>query len=271
VYNRNYGFCEFRGFEFPYGGKPISEDIEAKLATMNTDYLNLIVGTYVPLKRQCVWAVPLNGYTTNNALLFYNIDTGQWTIEDKGDYILHYIDLWQTYSDFTWNDLITAAGGAGAVWTPVYANTWAYYTSMRQRLLFGVNDGNVYEHTGETDVSPAGGAGFLSYRIEPMLDFGSRQAHKYLREIWFDIGFSAAFNIEVYYRGGSTPGEVAAASWSAVGEISCNNLARPVIHMPANVNTNQILHQIKWGTDLSNERFLVNGITFEFDISQGTV
>jgi hypothetical protein len=271
IYNRNYGFCEFRGVEFPYGGKPISEDIEGYLSTINSDYYNIIVGTYIPLRRQCVWAMPLNGATDNNTLLFYNIDTGQWNKEDKGDYILHYLDLWQSYSDFTWNDLIAAAGGAGATWATIAANDWSYYTSLRQRLIIGVNDGNVYEHTGETDISPAGGSGFVAYRIEPILDFGSRQEHKYLREIWFDIGYSSNFDIEVYYRGGNTPGEVINNSWNAVGTISCNSLARPVLHMPSNVNTNHILHQIKWGTDLANERFLVNGIIFEFNTSQGTV
>jgi hypothetical protein len=259
-YNKNYGFCEFRGDTFPYGGRPISEAIESDLQDMHTGFVNLIVGTYYPFHREVVWTVPLGGGSTPDALLFYNIDTGQWRKEDK---VMRYVYSWQMYSDFTWNDLITELGGSGAIWTDAGASTWAYYTSERNRLVYANTDGQLYYHTSEG----IAGANLDGYRIEPILSFGDPKRYDKLQEVWFDIGYSGNFSIDVSWRGGNTVGEVNDASWISLGSISCNDNARPFLP----VNRNQRLHQIKWGTDLKNEKFEVNGITFRYTQSSGTV
>jgi len=108
-FNRHYGFCEYRGgTQMPFGGRPISEDIETDLQDINHTYANLIVGTYVPEIRCCAWAVPMESSATPNYLLFYNIDTGQWHFDDK---VARFVDYWQAYDDFTWFSLIRALGG----------------------------------------------------------------------------------------------------------------------------------------------------------------
>lgn len=264
LYNKNYGFCEFRGFSFPHNGRPISDDIELDLQSMNADYLNLITGVAYPLRREICWSVPLNGNSTPDTLLFYNIDTGQWRKHDKA---MRFVDVWKAYTSFTWNDLIAALGGAGAVWSTAGSNTWAYYTAMRERLVYANTNGYVYQHTSE---ALAGAANFDGHRIEPIMDFGDKKHYKFLAEIWFDIAYSGDFSIDVYYRGGDTLGEVITTSWSSIGSVSCNNNERPVLHCPSDVNTSNRLHQIKWGTDLANEPFQVNGITFVYNPSGGT-
>ena len=263
LYNKYYGFCEFRGFEFPHGGRPISEDIEPDLAGMNADYLNLIVGKFFPLRREVVWIVPLAGNSTPDTLLFYNIDTGQWRKEDK---IMRFLDAWKIYDNFTWNDLMTALGGATSVWTAAVSNAWAYYTAARERLMYANTDGKVYQHA--TDGLAT--ANLDGYRIEPVLDFGDKKHKKYLQEVWFDIAYSGAFSIDVYYRGGDTLGETVVATWSTLGSLSCNSIERAVIDCPNNVDTNNRLHQIKWGTDKVDEPFQITGITFVYQPSMGT-
>ncbi len=259
-YNKNYGFCEFRGGnEFPHGGRPISEDIEANLQDMNTAYLDLIVGTYYPLRREVVWTAPFDGGSTPSHLLFYNIDSKQWRVEDKA---MRYVDNWQIYSDFTWADFIAAIGGTG-VWSDAGSNTWAYYTAQRRKLVYAPTDGHLYDHTTEALATAA----LNGYRIEPMLSFGDPKRYDLLAEIWFDIGFSGSFSIDVSWRGGDTAGEVEGESWTSLGSISCDDNARPVLP----VNQNQRLHQIKWGTNLADEKFEVNGITFIYKPSSGTV
>ena len=262
-YNQNYGFCEFRGdYSFPYGGRPISEDIEADIQGMNTTYTNLIVGGYSPLRREVVWTAPFGGGSTPDTLLFYNIDTKKWRIEDK---VMRYVDAWQMFSDFTWNDLIAELGGTGAVWADAGSSTWAFYTAERKRLVYSNTDGQLYYHTSEGINT----GNLDGYRIEPIMGFGDPKRYDNLAEIWFDIGYSGDFEIDVSWRGGDTAGEVEAASWTSIGSISCNSIDRPVLNVSP--TQNQRLHQIKWGTNLKNEKFEVNGITFRYTPSSGTV
>jgi len=260
-YNKNYGFCEFRGGlgMFPHGGRPISEDIENTLQDMNTAYLDLIVGTFFPLHREVVWTVPWSGDITPSHLLFYNIDTKQWRIEDK---VMRYVDNWQIYADFTWNDLATAVGGTG-IWSDAGSVTYAYHTAQRGRLVYANTNGYVYDHSTEALATAA----LDSYRIEPILSFGDPKRHDLLSEIWFDISVSGGFSIDVSWRGGNTTGEVNDESWTSLGSISCDDNSRPFLP----VNQNQRLHQIKWGTDAKDEKFEVNGITFYHKPSMGTV
>ena len=227
---------------------------------MNTAYVDLIVGTFFPLRREVCWTVPLGGGSTPDTLLFYNIDTGQWRKEDK---VMRYVDAWLTYSTFTWNDLIAELGGTGAVWADAGTTTWAYYTSAIKKLVYANTDGHLYQHASEG----LAGANLDGYRIEPMMHFGDPKRYDFLSEIWFDIGYSGNFSIDVSWRGGDTAGEVEGESWTSLVSVSCDDNARPVL----NVNQNQRYHQIKWGTDLKNEKFEINGITFIYDPSSGTV
>ena len=249
-FNKNYGFCKY------LGGKqitPISNDIETDLQGINSEYYKVIVGTYIPLTRNIVWTVPFDGSTTPTHLLFYNIDTGQWRRDDK---VMRYIDNWLMYESFTWNDFITELGGSGAVWSDAGANTWAYYTSARQRLAYANTNGHLYYHTGEGLT----GSNLDGYRIEPIMGFGNRNRMDLLEEIWFDLAVAGSYSIDISHRGGNTAGEVNAASWTSLDSVSHNSPAYPVTRL----GKNHKLHQIKWGTDLKSEKFAVNGITFKF-------
>ena len=253
-FNRNYGFCEFRGNQFPVNGIPISENIDIDLWDINADYYNLIVGTDVPLTDQIVWAVPTGGEAICNKLYFYNHITGQWTIEDKTS---RYIDNWRMYENYTWEDFIDDLGGTGAVWTDAGSDSWAKYLSLRERLVLANTDGHLYQIAGEND----NGSDIDGYRIEPILHFGDSQRYDILNEVWFDIAYSGAFSIDVYHRSGDTVGEVVASGWELIGTVSCNNVSRPVL---TGFSKSARLHQIKWGTDKMSESFQVNGITFKF-------
>ena len=253
LYNRHYGFCEFRGGEFPYGGRPISEDIERDLQAINTAFYGHIVGTFVPFTREVCWTVPMDGESAPNALLFYNIDTKQWRREAKS---MRYLDTWRVYGNYTWNDLIAELGGTGATWAGAGTASWAYYTAERERFVYANIDGKLYTHTGEN----LNGSDIDGYRIEPVMDFGLPYNYKILKEIWFDIGFTGAFSIDVYHRSGDTVGEIIVASWDSIGSVSCNDNERPVLH----VDKSARLHQIKWGTDLASEKFEVSLIDFKY-------
>jgi hypothetical protein len=251
-FNKNYGFCKYDGGK---GLVPISNDIEEDLQGINTEYYKSIVGTFVPLTRSIVWTVPMEGETVPNKLLVYSVDTGQWTYEDKS---MRFIDNWMLYSDYTWEDLITDLGGAGAVWSDAGTRNWAYYTSARQKLIYANTDGYLYYHTGES----LGGSDLDGYRIEPIMDFGDRERRDTLLEIWFDLVESGDFSIDVYHRSGSTTGEVNAASWAALDSVSHYSPDYPKI----NCNKHAKLHQIKWGTGAASEKWSVNGIKFKYNI-----
>jgi hypothetical protein len=98
------------------------------------------------------------------------------------------------------------------------------------------------------------------------MDFGDRERVDILEEIWFDLIESGNFNIDIYHRSGNTTGEVQNATWSLIGSVSHNSPEFPCLRGFTKTGK---LHQIKWGTDLANERFAVNGITFKFS-SQGS-
>ena len=255
LFNRNYGFCEYRGgTQFPFGGRPISDNIESDIQNFNADYFDLIVGTFIPFQREAVWTVPTGGEIIPDKLYFFNIDTGQWRIEDKS---ARYVDNWRMYDDFTWNDLITSLGGAGAVWTGASVNTWAFYTATRQRLVYGNTAGKLHYRGGES----LAGSNLDGYRIEPIVHFGNRHQFKFLREIWFEMGNTGNYSIDVSWRGGDTVGELIGQAWTSLPSLSVNSPSRAVV----NVARNARLHQIKWGTDKKDEKFQVNAITFVYE------
>ncbi len=259
MFNRNYGFCEYRGDnQFPAGGKPISENIESDVLDINSTFYDMIVGTFWPLTRELVWAVPAGGNSTPNQLWFYNLDTGQWRFEDKA---MRFLADWLIGPSFTWNDFIAALGGAGAVWTAAGDNSWAFYTSERQQLVYSNTDGHVNHQTSEGIV----GGNLDGNRVEPVLHFGDRARFDTIKKIWFDMGnVSSTFTIDVYHRSGNTCGELLAQSFgSAIGTVSLDSPYVPVLD-PYPQKTAR-LHQIKWGTPAVNEKFQVSGITFEFN------
>jgi hypothetical protein len=254
-YNKYYGFCEFRGNEFPFGGRPISESIESTLAGINDGYVDLIVGRYLPMSRQCVWAVPLAGSTTNTHLLFYNVDSRAWTIEDKA---MRYVDAWRmTTSQPTWNNLITDLGGAGATWSMPSGTKWSYYMGEIEKPVYANTDGFLYYHSGET----LAGSALDGYRVEPILNFSGTFSQDILEEVWFDIGTTGNFSIDVSHRSGDTVGELVASAWSSLGSVSCNSSARPVL---TGFSKTGRLHQVKWGTDAANESFEVSRMRFKY-------
>jgi hypothetical protein len=255
MFNRHYGFCEYRGGNnFPSGGRPISSDIEKDLQSINADYYNLIVGTFIPLNREILWTVPMDSSSTPNRLVFWNIDTGQWRFEDKA---MRFVDEWRLVENYTWNDFVTEIGGTG-IWSDAGENSWAYYASVLQRLVFANIDGYVYYR--DTEANDTGNID--GYRIEPIMDFGAEFNMKLLAEIWFNIGNTGAYSIDVYHRSGNTVGELLAASFTSVGSISCASPARPVVM----VNKTARYHQIKWGTDLANEPWQVHDIVLKYQI-----
>lgn len=251
-FNRNYGFVEFRGGEFPYGGRPISEDIEKDLQDINVDSMANIHGRHIPLTRELCWTGAFDGGTTPSHLLFYNLDKKTWRKENK---VFRCIDVWRLYSLYTWGDFITEIGGTG-VWTDAGVNTWSDYTQTKTRLVFGNIDGWLYYHFGED----ANTGNIDGYRIEPIMDFGDPLRQDTLEEIWFQPGNTGSFSIDVYHRYGETVGEVINASWTALDSVSINSPKNPVTRCAKNAR----LHQIKWGTDLKDEKFEVNGIEFKF-------
>ena len=254
VFNRYYGFCEYRGgTEFPYGGRPISEDIEFDLKDINAEYYDSIVGVFIPFTNEMCWAVPV-GDTVPTKLFFYNLLTGQWRIEDRG---VRYVDVWRLYTAFTWNDLITALGGTGATWDQANKDDrWSLYTSNRPMLVTANEDGQLLYRSSNQEL----GADFEAYRIEPIMDFGDPLRRDIIQEIWFDIGHVGDYEIDIYHRGGDTVGEVIDKTWTQLNSINCNSPANAVIRE----NLNYRLHQFKWGTDEKDEPFEVSGITFKY-------
>lgn len=250
-FNKYYGFCSFDGQRIT----PISQDIELDLQDMNNEYVNRIYGDYVPLTRELVWAVPLDGGSVNSHLLFYQLDTGNWRKEDK---VVRCVNSQRMYDNYTWNDFIDELGGTGATW-PASPARWADYTHHKYRLAYANTDGHLYYSYGESDLS---GSNLDGYRIEPILDFGDSNRREVINEIWFSIGVVGNYSIDVYYRSGETTGELVGQGWTSIGSISCNSPSDPVLY-PQGLSAKR-LHQIKWGTNLNNEKFEVNAITFKY-------
>lgn len=255
-YNTSYGFCAFDGTgNFPAGGRPISEPINDIVATINIDYAGHIVGTFIPMRHEVAWAVPLYGSATPSHILFYNINTGNWRIKD---FPAWFIDFWSISSDVTWTSLTTDLGYT--TWDDLGTLRWADFVTTQPYLVTANTDGHLYYEAGESNATAA----FDGYRVEPILDFGRPEDKDLLLEIWFGIAATGSYSIYCSYRGGSTEAEVEGASWTTLPEVSCDSPANAVIRAS---QTNRF-HQIKWGTDGANEPFSVNTIQFRF-VPQG--
>ena len=259
LFNEHYGFCEYRGgAEFPYGGRPISEPIENKIAGIYDEYFSEINGCFNPLSNEVAWTVPLNGASAPTNILYYHIIDDKWRIEDKAS---RAIDVWSVTNGYTWNDLISDLGGAGALWSAIAAGTrWSAYANARSRFVCANNSGYVYTIAGENDDTAA----IDAYRIEPILDFGSADDKDLLLEIWFTINYRGNYSITCYHRSGMTPAECENESWTSLGTVTCYNSSEAVIYTD---NMNRF-HQIKWGNANADERISVNKIEFKY-VRQG--
>jgi hypothetical protein len=258
MFNKDLGFCAYAGgTEFPAGGRPISSDIETDLADINTAYYDAIMGKFMPFTQEIAWVVPLDAGQTPSHILYYNIADGTWRKEDKP---MHCLDTWLAYENYTWEDLISELGGTGAVWADATNYTWAKYVAQLHRLVYANTDGYVYHNSSEA----RDGAAYDGYRIEPVMDFGSPVDRDLLLELWFGIAYAFDFDIDVYHRSGDTIGECTGDSWASIGSVDCNSPDNAVLY----TNQNARFHQIKWGTDAADERFVVNDITYKF-VRQG--
>lgn len=224
LFNKNYGFVRYLGGSRITSDDIISKDIETEIASIDSRYYDRIVSKFIPFTEQIVWAVPLSAGANPTHLLYYDINTGQWTKEDKA---CRYIDVWTRT--------------AGEYKKPVFGNT----------------DGYVYQITGETLPSTSNLDG---YRIEPIMDFGYPDRFKIVQEIWFGIVAGGSYSIDISWRSGNTVKEVLASSFSALGSISLDNPSKPVFHL----NQSARYHQMKWQTNLDSEKFGINWITFKY-------
>jgi hypothetical protein len=77
-----------------------------------------------------------------------------------------------------------------------------------------------------------------------------------LKEIWFGMNDVGSFSIDVSHRSGSTVGEVEAASWTSLGSVSADSPDKPKL----DCDKEDYLHQLKWQTDLDNEKFGITDI-----------
>ncbi len=248
LFNRNHGFCVYDG------GKElvsISKDIDNLIQDIDSDFYSQINGTYYPYYKKAVWVIPL---ASGNQLWSYSTESGQWEIEDKNMVI---VDSWNITDPFTWNDLITTAGGGGASWNSVKNNTWASYLTTRNRLVLAKTDGYVYYCTGD-DLD---GSDIVSYRIEPIMSFGNSKRKDLLKEIWFSFVGTGDFSIQIWHRMGNTVGEVTSSAWTALDSFSYTSPDKPVIYLSKSAR----LHQIKWGTSAANQNASINKITFKYE------
>ena len=259
LFNKDYGFCEYRGAsEFPYGGKSISDPIKQDIRNIDTSYYNLIVGHFVPLTNEIVWTIPCNGSATPNKLFYFNIITNQWRVEEKE---MRYVASWRLYDTYTWANLITdldTDGDGTSYWRDAGSNTWAHYvgSGIGEKLVYANTDGHLYYHTNDEYE----GVSYDGVRVEPILDFGDPNRRDQLKEIWFDISKHGNFSIRVDHRSGETVGEVTQAAWEPIGNVRHNSPDKAMVRHDKTAK----FHQIRWGTYQKDEPFEVSQITFKF-------
>ena len=254
LFNKHYGFCMYAGgSQFPAGGRPISEQIEELIASINPVYYPQIVGCFIPNSKEVCWAVPLDGAATPNYFLFYDLMTQNWRKKAMSS---RYVDFWTLDTSVTWNDL--AALGY-TYWSDLGTSRWTFLGSATPVTVHGNTDGHIYSHTTEKDA----GAAWEGYRIEPIVSLGGTN-RALLLEIWFSLASVGNYNIYVQHRSGDTVGECESAGWEALPEISCNSPDNAVTY----TDKNNRYHQLKWGTDSADEAFSVNEIIFKY-VPQG--
>jgi len=232
---------------------PISDDIIDEFNNINSAYYPLILGKHIARERKIKWTMPLSGTSACDHIVSYNYDNGQWEIEDK---VARWLDEWLLYTTQTW----TVLDAALDTWTGGGTTRWSDYTAAGRETVLGHTDGYFYGILGESAAS----GDMDGYREEPILHFGNKRSYKNLLEIWFGIGETRAKSIEVWHKSGNTVGEVIDDEWTSLGTLSMNSPAKARV----TCNVNARFHQIKWGTDLDDEKFIVNNIDFKY--TEGT-
>jgi hypothetical protein len=225
-YARDYGFVEYSGgtnYEI------ISDDIEDLVAAIYDGFDFVIHGVYLP-PDQIVWAIPSGAASTLDTFLAFDIQKRTWT---------------------RWNPTVSPKA-LGCFRTIKLGATDNYQRSFN--LVMGGTDTPVYAYNNALDADA--GSNMDGYRVEPIMDFGDQYQNKFLSEIRFGIVQGGDYSLDVSWRGGDTVKEVKAASWTALPSLSLNSPGTPAIFPGQTAR----LHQIKWGTNLKDERFEVNHI-----------
>jgi hypothetical protein len=253
--NKNYGFVDYRGgTQLPASGRPISQDIEETIATINPNYYGAIVGAFIKNKNTIVWAVPLNGVSTPSHLLYYYVPEGKWAIED---FPVRAMCHFTATDDLIWNNL---SGRGYTLWSDFGTSALSDLVTTQQYLMISNTDGQVYTKNGESN----DGVDFEGYRVEPVMNFSGDGSFCLLNEIWFNFVERGAFDLYCSYRGGDTVQECVGSAWVSLDSVSHNDPQNAVIY----TDKMNRWHQIKWGTLKKNERFGVSAIEFKY-VPQG--
>lgn len=235
AYDRNVGFYVFDGVN----SKIISHDIDGTVKNINMaydidQYFRHMSGAHSEITREVAWCYSTNG-ASNSGVLYYNYKTGSWRKSTSG---LRFIA-----SGYTQN----------------------YKGRPRRLLAMKTNDSNLYYDGFNTSEA---GASYDAYRVEPVLNF-SGMKKSLLLEVWFDsVRNLSAGTLDVYYRGASTVGQLVTLSWTALGTATLASPGYLVVYPANGVNVNNRYHQIKWGTDATDDLFSIREIKFNY-VPQG--
>jgi hypothetical protein len=192
------------------------------------------------------------GASSNTHLWFYNIDTGQWTVEDKP---MRCIDAWRVRDQLTWQQLEDTHAPTTDLWSEI-TGRWPDYQPLKEYLVYSNTDGRVYTHSTEA----LSGAALDGYRIEPVGDFGDPLRRDQLKQIWFELASTGAYKIHIYHRCGNTLGEVENTDWTTLPILYCDDPGNAMVRYDKTAR----LHQIKWQTDGADEKFQVTAIKFKY-------
>jgi len=216
----------------------VSEGIQSDTFTTQSNFKYLV----------SFWIYPDDIRTGGAEQIYYtavrNGDDSGWATSES--WTTTTVDKWIKVS-FEYTE---SSGGAGA-----YLIVYGQYDSG-QAYTYYVDDVSISESLN-------------GYRIEPVTHMGHEHRKKLLKEIYFNIENTGDWNIDVYHRGGSTVGEVLAASWTNLGTVSCNSSARPYLQVN-NINgaRNAKYHQIKWGNDRRDEPFQVGSLDLLYEVGE---
>jgi len=235
---------------------PISKDIENWVRDIKLSVAPHIVGASNPYRHEIVWAVPLEGSATNNALLVYDYLENKWS---RRDFIAHYIASVVRATDVTWTKLTTELDYT--TWSSLGDLRWTDLISETPAIAASATNGELYTLTTETNA----GADYDGYRVEPALALGGLNKHSILKEIWFSVVTGGNYSIYVHYRSGDTEHELKNASWTVLDEVSFDSPSDAVCRLNNLTMSSNRLHQIKWGTDKQSEQFGVNRIEFMYE------
>lgn len=245
-FDRNRGFVELQGGA---SWTVISDPILPWIQSITRTAYGAIVGVLSIGTNEVCWAIPTNGSTTPDTLIYYNLISKQWRREYRTVTAMLFAD-YQAFSTYTWTQLRTDSPN-----TPYWptSGTWnSFRDSFVANILFGNTTGYSYWVSG----NDMDGDDYDGYRIEPITSLPDSTRAKRTQEIHFGIAGSGSFSIDAYWRAGETEQDCRAAQWESIGSVSCATGESNTIYFDACGKYNQL----KWGTDLKNETFRVTSI-----------